>query len=992
MAKYQDSKYAQTDYSQSLYRGDDYLDPMYLELAYLDPNILVEQTSENKFQLTDMTTGVSQEIEREQGGGLRTSSHDDKSAFASPTDRSIDNDFGYNEFSLGKIGDTAMGVLGRTGVLSPTGIMGATHSAVNNVNKNKAVEQARQHLSLSPVERGMFSLGNLADPKGAVANMQIGEETYSVAIGGVKKDALGRDTISVQEAMDLAQAAKEQGLTVRELSTEESKIRDKMDQKKGLAKDSKTQGILGRATEVAKDALVGAVTGNPTKGISSAINQTAQAIGSAVAPSVKDIAKSVVGNPSANTQSTVAGAYGTSPMSQAAQERAQQKAARSVSPQTAQDKSLAPNALGVESPSGFTSPMGALGSRTTSSFGQRNAPSTGKGTVGSTNHKGIDLSTPAREAFADTTQKSYAGAPLQTPGAGTVTAAGYQKGYGYAVDISHPGGWTSKIAHMAPDSITVSVGDQIAANTPVGQMGTTGNSQAAHAHFEMRDPLGNLVDPATVIDFDTQPSVATPETKPSFAELNSQVSHNPATSPQSLQDQSLGMSFGMTNEETLGGVVASNPDTVQTSPNAYSMMNNLDNLTAPSSVAASMQNLDPTAAMKSFSPAFADVVSPSSVQTTSVSPTSMNTMQALGTPDAPSVSPGRNAHNSYSAKDLSRMGYTMAGELSPGALKGLQAQDPAAIKEALGMFSTIDNRIQSYVERGVPLNQAIDATLTGSQYNSLMSKNTNTTAANYSQFGNVLGGLLSDVNVGKTSIPSELANVTHYANLGIVDPSWAKTPEAIASQVQVGAHTFSTPDRSFAHSAMKSTPSDETTQAVGTSSLSETAKDTAKGLGMNDSTPGSAGLGATSRDSALSAATQDARDTYGATARGLGGLGQNVDSRMGTQDTGTASNALGGGLGFGGGYVGADTLSGPSDVSPSKDNSVESGPGFGGVSGSGSTSRGGQETGSNDSSSGAGNSGSGSGSGDRSGNSSNTGSSGSKGSSKSDKDNDSRGL
>jgi murein DD-endopeptidase MepM/ murein hydrolase activator NlpD len=142
----------------------------------------------------------------------------------------------------------------------------------------------------------------------------------------------------------------------------------------------------------------------------------------------------------------------------------------------------------------FSNPLGAITDRTTSDFGLRDAVETSLG-ISSTNHAGIDLS-------AERGQTGYA---ANATGPGVVTHAGPLGGYGMAVTVEHPNGFTSVYGHL--QDIGVRKGDEIAKNTPVGTVGRSGNVSGAHLHFEMRDPLGQPVNPRDVVDMSLRDTV-----------------------------------------------------------------------------------------------------------------------------------------------------------------------------------------------------------------------------------------------------------------------------------------------------------------------------------------------------------------------------------------------------------------------------------------------------------------------------------------------------
>lgn len=158
------------------------------------------------------------------------------------------------------------------------------------------------------------------------------------------------------------------------------------------------------------------------------------------------------------------------------------------------------NELGVAERTGYQSPMGALGDRITSGFGSRTAPTTVSGR-GSRNHAGLDLSL----------EPGAMGYPAEAMGAGVVSNISYSPGgYGKRVDVLHPDGLTSSYSHLSSIADNLGIGTEIAAGTPVGTVGSTGNSSGPHLHFEVRDEFGNAIDPANVVSFNHENAVATP--------------------------------------------------------------------------------------------------------------------------------------------------------------------------------------------------------------------------------------------------------------------------------------------------------------------------------------------------------------------------------------------------------------------------------------------------------------------------------------------------
>jgi len=57
---------------------------------------------------------------------------------------------------------------------------------------------------------------------------------------------------------------------------------------------------------------------------------------------------------------------------------------------------------------------------------------------------------------------------------------------GNSVIIDHGDGWVTQYAHMKKGSILVQPGQQVAAGTPLGEIGLSGDTEFPHLHFEVR--------------------------------------------------------------------------------------------------------------------------------------------------------------------------------------------------------------------------------------------------------------------------------------------------------------------------------------------------------------------------------------------------------------------------------------------------------------------------------------------------------------------------
>ena len=86
-------------------------------------------------------------------------------------------------------------------------------------------------------------------------------------------------------------------------------------------------------------------------------------------------------------------------------------------------------------------------------------------------HDGIDIS-------------GRGGTPIVAAYDGVVKTRAYSSGYGYFVDLEHPGGYATRYAHMVSQG-TVAPGTRVTRGQQIGVVGSTGNSTGAHLHFEV---------------------------------------------------------------------------------------------------------------------------------------------------------------------------------------------------------------------------------------------------------------------------------------------------------------------------------------------------------------------------------------------------------------------------------------------------------------------------------------------------------------------------
>lgn len=86
-----------------------------------------------------------------------------------------------------------------------------------------------------------------------------------------------------------------------------------------------------------------------------------------------------------------------------------------------------------------------------------------------------------------------AGTRISAPAEGKVIGVGFNNVAGHWVRLQHANGRQTRYLHMS--AVSVKEGDIIGAGMEVGKVGSTGRSTGPHLHLELKDSLGNLVDP-----------------------------------------------------------------------------------------------------------------------------------------------------------------------------------------------------------------------------------------------------------------------------------------------------------------------------------------------------------------------------------------------------------------------------------------------------------------------------------------------------------------
>jgi murein DD-endopeptidase MepM/ murein hydrolase activator NlpD len=111
-------------------------------------------------------------------------------------------------------------------------------------------------------------------------------------------------------------------------------------------------------------------------------------------------------------------------------------------------------------------------------------------------HEGIDYAAPT-------------GTPVRSTADGTVTAAGWQNGYGNVIVVRHHGSYSTLYGHLSRFAAELKVGDRVEQGQTIGYVGMTGWATGPHLHYEFRvndqarDPMSTALpseDPLRSLD------------------------------------------------------------------------------------------------------------------------------------------------------------------------------------------------------------------------------------------------------------------------------------------------------------------------------------------------------------------------------------------------------------------------------------------------------------------------------------------------------------
>lgn len=115
-----------------------------------------------------------------------------------------------------------------------------------------------------------------------------------------------------------------------------------------------------------------------------------------------------------------------------------------------------------------------------SPFGPRRHPILGYVRV----HSGVDWAAPR-------------GTPIIAAGDGTITVAGWNKGYGNHTEIRHANGYVTSYSHQASFATGIKPGVRVKQGQVIGYVGSTGLSTGPHCHYEVI-VNGTKVDPMRI--------------------------------------------------------------------------------------------------------------------------------------------------------------------------------------------------------------------------------------------------------------------------------------------------------------------------------------------------------------------------------------------------------------------------------------------------------------------------------------------------------------
>jgi murein DD-endopeptidase MepM/ murein hydrolase activator NlpD len=97
------------------------------------------------------------------------------------------------------------------------------------------------------------------------------------------------------------------------------------------------------------------------------------------------------------------------------------------------------------------------------------------------------------------------GTPVRAVGDGVINEAGWNGGYGKAIDIRHDSSYLSRYAHLQSFAPGIRSGASVTKGQIIGYVGSTGRSSGPHLHFELYKDQ-QYIDPLSV-DFPAEESI-----------------------------------------------------------------------------------------------------------------------------------------------------------------------------------------------------------------------------------------------------------------------------------------------------------------------------------------------------------------------------------------------------------------------------------------------------------------------------------------------------
>jgi murein DD-endopeptidase MepM/ murein hydrolase activator NlpD len=111
--------------------------------------------------------------------------------------------------------------------------------------------------------------------------------------------------------------------------------------------------------------------------------------------------------------------------------------------------------------------------------------------------------------------KAPEGTPVRLPFAGTVTRVNWSRRVnGNCIELELPSGRILHFLHLARVAPEVTPGATLQPGTHLGEVGTTGHSNAPHLHYEILEPSGHPLEPMEVHGTGTM--TLGPESQPAF--------------------------------------------------------------------------------------------------------------------------------------------------------------------------------------------------------------------------------------------------------------------------------------------------------------------------------------------------------------------------------------------------------------------------------------------------------------------------------------------